>query len=99
MTDRGRQLRQAFVGGFALFLVSVVSLSGYSLWRLRAEAIADSLQVAALHSRSFENFLTQSLRVAEQSASNITVVGTDRASLERLEATFTSRLRQPTLLR
>lgn len=99
MTDRGRQLRQAFVGGFALFLVSVVSLSGYSLWRLRSEAIADSLQVAALHSRSFENFLTQSLRVAEQSASNITVVGTDRASLERLEATFTTALRQTPFLR
>ena len=99
MTDRGRQLRQAFVGGFALFLVSVVSLSGYSLWRLRAEAIADSLQVAALHSRSFENFLTQSLRVAEQSASNITVMGTDRVSLERLEATFTTALRQTPFLR
>ena len=60
MSSRGQQLRKAFFAGLALFLLSTLALSAYSLWRLRAEAIADSLQVAALHARSFENLLTQS---------------------------------------
>jgi diguanylate cyclase (GGDEF)-like protein/PAS domain S-box-containing protein len=99
MSSRGQQLRQAFVAGLALFLISTVALSAYSLWRMRAEAIADSLQVAALHARSFENFLTQSLRVTEQAAINAAPAGTDSTSMQRLETTFVSTLRQTPFLR
>jgi diguanylate cyclase (GGDEF)-like protein/PAS domain S-box-containing protein len=99
MSSRGQQLRKAFFAGLALFLLSTLALSAYSLWRLRTEAIADSLQVAAVHARSFENFLTQSLRVTEQAAINAAPVATDSASLKRLEHTLVATLRQTPFLR
>lgn len=99
MSTRGHQLRLAFFAGLTLFLLSTVALSAYSLWRLRAEAIADSLQVAALHARSFENFLTQSLRVIEQAAVSDAPTGTDKASLQRLQDTFVATLHQTPFLR
>jgi diguanylate cyclase (GGDEF)-like protein/PAS domain S-box-containing protein len=99
MSTRGHQLRLAFFAGLALFLLSTVALSAYSLWRLRAESITDSLQVAALHARSFENFLTQSLRVTEQATINAAPAATDSASLQRLQNTFAATLRQTPFLR
>lgn len=76
-----------------------MALSAYSLWRLRAEAITDSLQIAALHARSFENFLTQSLRVTEQAAINAAPTATDSASLKRMESALVATLRQTPFLR
>jgi diguanylate cyclase (GGDEF)-like protein/PAS domain S-box-containing protein len=99
MSTRGHQLRLAFFAGLALFLLSTMALSAYSLWRLRAEAIADNLQVAALHARSFENVLTQSLRLTEQVAMNAAPTGTDSASLQRLQTTFAATQRQIPFLR
>ena len=99
MMERRRQLRVAFVGGIALFLISVLSLSAYSLWRLRAGAMSDGLRVAALHSRSFENLLTQSLRVAEQSAVNALPTGVDLNNQQALGQAFLLALRQTPFLR
>jgi diguanylate cyclase (GGDEF)-like protein/PAS domain S-box-containing protein len=99
MSSRGQQLRLAFFAGLALFLLSTLALSAYSLWRLRAEAITNGLQLAALQSRSFENFLTQSLQVTEQATVTMAPTGTSRAELERLQRTFAASLHQTPFFR
>jgi diguanylate cyclase (GGDEF)-like protein/PAS domain S-box-containing protein len=99
MTARQHQLRQTFVGSLALFLACMLALSAYSLWRLRAEAIADGLQVAALHARSLENFLTQSLGVAEQIAANVNPADVGIAERTRLQESFNATLRNTPFLR
>lgn len=99
MSARRRQLRLAFFAGLALFFLSTVALSAYSLWRLRVDAISAGLQVAALHARSFENFLTQNLWAAEQAVINAAPTDTDSATLQRLQNTFVATLRQTPFLR
>ncbi len=94
MSTRGQQLRLAFIAGLALFLLSTLALSAYSLWRLRAEAIANGLQLAELRTHSFEDFLTQSLLVTEQAAVTMAPTGTHPAELQRLQHTFAAALRQ-----
>lgn len=99
MSERRRQLRIVFTACLALFLLSTLALAAYSLWRQRVEAIGDGLRVASLHARSFENFLTQSLRLTEQSAVNAAPSSTTAADLRRVDATFATTLRQSPFLR
>ncbi|MDD2926099.1 EAL domain-containing protein [Rhodoferax sp.] len=99
MSSRARQLRWAFFAGLTLFLLSTLTLATYSLWRLRADAITNGLQVSALHSRSFENFLTQSLRVAEQTVSNLALSGNSQADRQHIRDTFATTLRHTPFLR
>ena len=99
MKSRARQLRQAFFFGLILFIVSTLSFATYTLWRLRSDAIANGLQVSALHSRSFEDLLTQSLRVTELAASNITPPSSAALDWQRVESTFAATLRHTPFLR
>ena len=63
MTRRAwRQLRTTFLLFLGVFVGGMVAMSAYTLWRLRGEAVANGLGIAAMHSRGFEDFLTQSLR-------------------------------------
>jgi diguanylate cyclase (GGDEF)-like protein/PAS domain S-box-containing protein len=93
------QLRKAYLLGLALFLLGVMTIATYALWRLRADAIDNGLQVAALHSRSFENFLTQSLRVTELAAANTVPMANKGANLKQIEKAFVDTLRQTPFLR
>jgi diguanylate cyclase (GGDEF)-like protein/PAS domain S-box-containing protein len=99
MRAHRRQLQFILFGGLALFLVSMLALSAYSLWRLRAEAIADGLQVAALHARSQENFLTHSLGVAEQIAATMAGVDASPAQRARQQEALAGSLRNTPFLR
>ncbi len=99
MNSRARQLRQAFVIGLILFIVSTLSIAAYTLWRLRADAVANGLEVAALQARSFESFLTQSLRITELAADAISPPGDQALDLQRIEASFRATLRQTPFLR
>lgn len=67
---RARSLRVAVFGALTLFIASALVVSGYTLWRLRSEAIATTFEIAAMHSRSFEDHLTQSLRLVELTLSS-----------------------------
>ena len=93
------QLRLTFVVSLALFLACMLALSAYSLWHARAEAIADGLEVAALHSRSVESFLTQSLGVTEQIAANVPTANATAAQRQRLQDSFLLTLRNTPFLR
>ena len=79
MSSTPRQLRSIFALGLLLFVVGVLAITAYALWRARADAVVNGLQVAKLHAHSFESFLTQSLRVSEQTAANL-VPAADAAS-------------------
>ena len=63
MTPAARRFRLLFFGPLALFIVSMLSITGYTLWRLQGDALHNGLDKAALYTRNTEDFLTQSLRV------------------------------------
>ncbi|TXT36099.1 MAG: diguanylate cyclase/phosphodiesterase with PAS/PAC sensor(s) [Comamonadaceae bacterium] len=93
MSSRPHQLRKAFVFGLVLFVAGMLTLTAYTLWRLRADALENGLQVSALHSRSFEDFLTQSLRVSELTAANTAPQASLGVNLKLIENTFLNTLR------
>jgi hypothetical protein len=99
MSASPRQFRRAYLLDLLLFVAGMLGLAAYSLWRLRSDAIDNGLQVSALHARSFENFLTQSLRVTEQMAANLTLPKNSVADRRRMQDTFTTTLRQTPFLR
>ena len=72
MTRRAQILRLLFLAATLFLVGSMVLISSFGLWRLRSEAIASGLEISAMHSRGFEDLLTQSLRLtAMVTASNL----------------------------
>ena len=63
MMKRAQLLRLLFLAITLLLLGSMLLISAFGLWRLRSEAITNGLETAAMHSRGFEDLLTQSLRL------------------------------------
>lgn len=63
MMQRAQFLRLLFLAISLLLLGSMLLISVFGLWRLRSEAITNGLETAAMHSRGFEDLLTQSLRL------------------------------------
>jgi len=85
----------------ALTLVvgATLSAASYTMWRLRSDVIANELAMAALHSRSFEDFLTQTLRVSELAAANaVSTPGFDGDS-PRVTAAMAATLRHAPSMR
>jgi PAS domain S-box-containing protein len=77
--------RKTFIAVMLLFIGGVLAVTAYSLWRFRAEVIDAGYKTAALHTRSFEDFLTQSIYVTELLAATAVPHGSqlDRPALER----------------
>jgi diguanylate cyclase (GGDEF)-like protein/PAS domain S-box-containing protein len=73
MSTREQQLRQGFLVALLLFIVSLSALTAFTLWQLRSDAIYNGLRFSALHTRGFEDFLTQNLHVTELIAANVDV--------------------------
>jgi len=71
MTPGTARLRQTFVAGLLLFVGATLALTAYTVWRLRADAVVNGLEISAMHSRGFEDHLTQSLYVTELVAANL----------------------------
>ena len=99
MNPRALQLRRLFFLGLTLFVVSTLGITAYTLWRLRADAITNNLQLAALHARSFEDHLTQSLRVTELTAANLTAPVSDAKDVRSVEKSLVASLRHTPFLR
>ncbi|MBY0453777.1 MAG: EAL domain-containing protein [Burkholderiaceae bacterium] len=51
--------------------VGWLSALGFTLWRLREEALANGLEQAVIHARHFEEHLTQTLQLIDVAAENI----------------------------
>ena len=99
MTPAARRFRLLFFGPLALFIVSMLSISGYTLWRLQGDALHNGLDKAALYTRNTEDFLTQSLRVTELAAAQ--ALPSDNAALDlpAMARSFTTTLQHAPFLR
>jgi len=70
VTERIRRLRVVIFGALALMLAAFIGLTGYALWLLRADTLANGLDTAALLTRSIEDHVTRSLQVTELAGAN-----------------------------
>ncbi|MDP1636298.1 MAG: cache domain-containing protein, partial [Gallionellaceae bacterium] len=99
MTQRGQQLRRIYLAAMLLFVCGMFSITAYTLWRLRTDAIQNGLEISAMHTRSFEDFLTQNLHVTDLIAAN-TLTQLDRtAELRDIGSAFSTTLRHAPFLR
>jgi diguanylate cyclase (GGDEF)-like protein/PAS domain S-box-containing protein len=71
MSPHAKQLRKIYITAVLFFITVIFAITWYSLWRLHKEAAADIQEISAMHSRSFEDFLTQNFRIAELTTTNI----------------------------
>ena len=94
-----RQLRQAVLAALLLFICSMLAVTGYTLWRLRADAVASGLEMAAMHAQGFEDVLTQSLHVTELVAANVLPLTVRRPDRRQIETSFVTTLRRAPFLR
>jgi hypothetical protein len=99
MTRRAWQARTTFVFVLALFVGGLLAITAYTLWRLRGDAVANGLGIAAMHARGFEDFLTQSLHVTELLAANTLAQVARRPQPHEIERTFVASLRHSPFLR
>ena len=83
----------------ALFIGAVLSLTAYTLWLLRSDAIKSGLAISAIFTRSFEDHLTQSLRVAELAGVNAALSEKGQLNLRQMETNFVFILRNSPFLR
>jgi len=67
---REKRLWLLFLIILTTFVVGVIAMTSYTLWVLRVDALSSHVQISALTARSFENFLTQSLRATELTLMN-----------------------------
>ena len=65
---RQRHLRAVLFGALALTVAGVLATTGFSIWRLRVEAIANAFEIASMNARGLEDHLTQNLRTVELAA-------------------------------
>lgn len=94
-----RQLRQSVFAALLLFICSMLAVTGYTLWRLRADAVVSGLELAAIQAQGFEDVLTQSLHVAELVAANVLPQAQQQPDRRQLEATLVTTLRRAPFLR
>lgn len=99
MKQRTLRPRHALLVALALFVGAMLVFTGYTLWTLRAAAIANGLEVSEMHTRSFEDFVTQSLRVTELSATQIVPQDNGVRYLRNAEISFIKTLQHTPYLR
>ena len=96
---QARRSPWAFFAALALFIVAVLSLTAYTLWLLRSDAIKSGLAISAIFTRSFEDHLTQSLRVSELAGVNAASSEKGQLNLRQMETNFVFILRNSPFLR
>ena len=94
-----RQLRQSVFAALLLFICSMLAVTGYTLWRLRTDAIVASLDLASTQAQGFEDVLTQSLHVAELVAANVLPAALQQPDRRQIETTLVTTLRRAPFLR
>ncbi len=99
VAQRTRRLRQTLVVSLLLFVGGMGSVTGFTLWRLRADAIADGLNSASLYAFSFEDTLTHSLSLIDMIAANGLALDLAGADPARTEQAFIALLRHEPALR
>lgn len=91
--------RYVFLGTLLLFIGGMLAITAYTLWRLRADAVVSGLEISEMHSRSVEDFLTQSLHVTELAAANAVTGEDEILDRRRIEKSFVTILHHAPFLR
>ncbi|OIQ91288.1 sensory/regulatory protein RpfC [mine drainage metagenome] len=99
VTQRTRRLRQTLIVSLLLFVGGMGSVTGFTLWRLRTDAVADGLNSASLYAFSFEDTLTHSLSLIEMIAANGLTLDLAGGRAALTEQAFTALLRHEPALR
>lgn len=99
MSQARQHLGRTIAVGLLLLITAVVGTASLSLWRLYDDAIANGLELSALHTRSIENLLTENLRTTELAATNALTAPDGLADFRMIEHNFTTTLRQAPFLR
>lgn len=99
MTPAARHFRLLFFGALALFVISMMSVTGYTLWRLQGDALHNGLDNAASYTRNTEDFLTQSLRVTELAAAQALTSDSAALDLSAMARSFATTLQHTPFLR
>ena len=99
LSRASRHLRQSVLAALLLFIGSMLAVTGYTLWRLRADAIVSGLELASMQAQGFEDVLTQSLHVTELVAANVLPQAMRQPDRQQIETTFVATLRRAPFLR
>ncbi len=99
MTERIRRLRAVIFGALALILAALIGLTGYALWLLRSDTLANGLDTAALLTRSIEDYVTRSLQVTELAGANALPQGQLPLQWQQIGQAFNQTLRHAPHLR
>ncbi len=99
MTPRAQQLRHIFAVALLLFVCGVLAVTSYTLWRLRTDAINNGLEISAMHTRGFEDFLTHNLHVTELISANVLNQSDKLQDLREINASFVTTLQHTPFLR
>ncbi|MFH2133731.1 MAG: PAS domain S-box protein, partial [Pseudomonadota bacterium] len=99
MSSREQQLRQGFFAALLLLVVSLSGVTAFTMWQLRVDAIKGGLQMSAMHTRSFEDFLTQNLHVTELVGDNFDIQAVAASQNHPANAHFVDFLRHAPFLR
>lgn len=82
-----------------LFLAAMSGLTGYASWRLYDSAISNGLEISEMHTRSFEDFVTQNLRIIELAAINSVPQENGPISPKDIEVAFVKTLQRTPVMR
>lgn len=82
-----------------LFLAAMSGLTGYASWRLYDSAISNGLEISEMHTRSFEDFVTQNLRIIELAAINSVPQEGGPISPKDIEVAFVKTLQRTPVMR
>lgn len=99
MINDPRRLRRALLVAVLLLAGILLAITAYTLSRLRADAIANGLEAAAMHAHAVEDLLTQSLHVTELLANNSVEQVAERNGAELLQRAFMTALGRAPYLR
>lgn len=93
MNSQSRQLRNIYITAVVFFVTLIIVITWYSLWRLREETAAGMQEVSTMHTRSFEDFLTQNFRLAELATTNIANMDSRKKNLFNIERSLLATLK------
>ena len=85
---------KAFAVALVLLVGGMAATTAYTLWRQRADAIDSGLRISSMYTRSFEDFLTQSLYLTEVVAANTVPMYNWTRNLRSVEHAFVATIRQ-----
>jgi len=97
--ERSRRISLVFFTALALFVSGTLALTSYGLWFLREEAIDHGFAKSALLSRSFEEYLTRSLQIAELAGTHSIPMEAPNLDFVPMQAAFKRLLRDSPYLR